>query len=223
MSQPPQPSQPVASRSDSAIRRALRRGRCAGSGQVHLTLRDNAIGSTGEVNQRRWGLGGPSLPGLSPTREVPDDHHDIDSVYRGRRRRVGIHPPRTARADRVPGRIRRVSRCGTCRMPPRMPIRARRYAMTAPAGVSTGMPPTSSPPMSLAPLGEQLPEPRPRQQALRRVIGPKRRFCIWVWCGVLVVLVVVVVAAVERAIQRSDIGQPGPVPDLLLPEEPVAG
>jgi len=60
-------------------------------------------------------------------------------------------------------------------------------------------------------------------QAVRS--APKRRFCICVRCGVLVVLVVVVmvVAAVERAIQRSDIGQLDLVPDLLLPEEPVAG
>jgi site-specific recombinase XerC len=28
------------------------------------------------VNHRRWGLGRPSLPGLSPTQEVPDDHHN---------------------------------------------------------------------------------------------------------------------------------------------------
>jgi len=41
-----------------------------------VTLRDRAGGSNGEVNYRRWDLVGPSLSGLSPTREVPDDHHD---------------------------------------------------------------------------------------------------------------------------------------------------
>ena len=41
-----------------------------------MTLRGQAAGSNGEVNHRCWDLAGPSLPGLSPTREVPDDHHD---------------------------------------------------------------------------------------------------------------------------------------------------
>jgi integrase len=48
--------------------------RCA---YLPVTLRDRAIGSNGELNHRRWGLGGPSLPGLSPAREVSDDHHDL--------------------------------------------------------------------------------------------------------------------------------------------------
>jgi integrase/recombinase XerD len=35
-----------------------------------VTLRDHTGGLTGEVKHRRWGLGWPSLQGLSPTREV---------------------------------------------------------------------------------------------------------------------------------------------------------
>src|SRR6266581_882576 len=35
------------------------------------------------------GLGGPSLPGLGPTREVPHEHHDL--VRCPRPRRAGVH------------------------------------------------------------------------------------------------------------------------------------
>jgi hypothetical protein len=36
-----------------------------------VTLRDHPVRLTSWVKHCRWGLGGPSLPGLSPTREVP--------------------------------------------------------------------------------------------------------------------------------------------------------
>jgi len=46
-----------------------------------VTLHAHAVGSNGEVNHRRWRLGWPS-PGLSSTREVPDDHHNSGYVHR---------------------------------------------------------------------------------------------------------------------------------------------
>src|SRR5262249_52754501 len=47
-------------------------------------------------------------------------------------------------------------RSATSRKPPRTPTRARRCAMTVPAAVSTGMPPTSSPPTLPEPPGKHL-------------------------------------------------------------------
>ena len=59
------------------------------------------------MNHRCWGLAGPSLPGLSSTREVPDDHHDS---IRTRPSRAGVHQHRAARAGRLPGRLQRPDR-----------------------------------------------------------------------------------------------------------------
>ena len=48
-----------------------------------MTLRDRLGWFDGEVNHRRWGLGWTS-PGLSPAREVSDDHHRIVRIHRDR-------------------------------------------------------------------------------------------------------------------------------------------
>jgi integrase/recombinase XerD len=73
-----------------------------------VTLRDHTIGPNGESNHRRWDHGGPSLPGLSPTREVPDDHHDLACCPDPSR--AGVHQHRAAGASRIPGRVQRLDR-----------------------------------------------------------------------------------------------------------------
>jgi hypothetical protein len=58
-----------------------------------------------EVKHRCWGHGWPSLPGLSPTREVPHGHHV--RVHRYRHCRAGVHRARTACPGWVPSRLHR--------------------------------------------------------------------------------------------------------------------
>jgi len=61
-------------------------------------------------------------------------------------------------------------RCGTCRKPPRTPTRGQRCAMTGPAAVSTGTPPTSSLPTLPGLPGKQ---PTPHEQTPPgRLAGP---------------------------------------------------
>src|SRR5215472_15559584 len=58
-----------------------------------------------EVNHRRWGLAGPSLPGLSPTREVPDDHYDPIRCARPRQLRCS-----PTGGEKLPGLVLRTFR-----------------------------------------------------------------------------------------------------------------
>ena len=64
------------------------------------------------MNHRRWGLGWPGLRGLSPTREVPDDHDHVRYIHRNHRRRTGLRRFRAAGAGWVPGRLHRLDPSG---------------------------------------------------------------------------------------------------------------
>jgi hypothetical protein len=84
------------------------------------------------------------------------DWHGAGRIVR--RRPAGPGSPRPSRLTRfgtrsspppwMPG-----CRCGTCRRPPRTPIRGPRCGTTGPAAAWTGTQPTSSLPTSQAPLG----------------------------------------------------------------------
>jgi len=57
-----------------------------------VTWRKSWSLSYGRVLIRCWGLGWPSLPGLSATREVPHGHHYVH-IHHGRRRGAGVQQP----------------------------------------------------------------------------------------------------------------------------------
>jgi hypothetical protein len=71
------------------------------AGWLLVTLRDHAVRSNGELNHRRWDQVGPSLPGLSLTREVPDGHDPVRCPDPGC---AGVRQHRAAGAGRFAGR-----------------------------------------------------------------------------------------------------------------------
>jgi len=103
------------------------------------------------IDDRTGGpIPGRGRPAAGPTRRRADSPHDC--------------PPRWDRHSRhaayAAARIHHCRagtqgcRCGTCRKPPRPPIRGRRCGTTGPAAAWTGTPPTSSPLTSPGPPGK---------------------------------------------------------------------
>jgi hypothetical protein len=108
-----------------------------------VTLGDHSGRLAGEVKHRRWGHGGPGLPGLSPNPGgCPRGHH----VHSRRRRRAGIHRAGTALLGWVRGRLHRPDPRG---------VRA------GPAPVRRLVPAAPHPPVPGPPHRHRVPRPRP--------------------------------------------------------------
>jgi integrase/recombinase XerD len=86
------------------------------------------------------------------------DRHGAARIVRRTARRAGITKivtPHTLRHAFITAALDAGCRCGTCKRPPRMPIRGPRCGTTGTAAAWTATQPTSSPPTSRAPPGNR--------------------------------------------------------------------